>query len=105
LIQESGAGTAAKISDGTVDPKSSTDNGGLISYGFRVAVQLKGSTEVVILRNCTFGEYTTTLSNEAANDETINFVTMVDPVFLDGSVANATSPFTGGTSPTASADM
>ena len=47
LIKESGSGTIAKIADGTVDPKSST-NGSVVTYGYRVAVQLKGSTEVVI---------------------------------------------------------
>jgi hypothetical protein len=102
LIKESGSGTDAKIADGTVDPKSST-NGSVVTYGYRVAVQLKGSTEVVILRNCTFGEYTTSLSNDAANDETINFVTMVDPLFLDGAIAS--NVFTGGVEETAAADM
>ena len=103
LIKESGVGTGAKIADGTVDPKSSTNNTGAVCYGYRVAVQLKGTTEVVILRNCSFGEYTTSLSNDAANDETINFVTMVDPIFVTGALTG--NVFTGATAATASADM
>lgn len=112
LIVESGSTTESdmRIADGTVDPKSSTDEDGDVSYGYRVAVQLKGSTsntgsdgDVVILRNCTMGEYTTTLSADSADEETIQFVTAVKPLILHGDITS--NKFEGGTTQTAEADM
>ena len=103
------------ISDGTVDPKGSTD-GTNVCYGYRVAIQLKDASgaagankdgTVIVLRNCTIGEYTTTLSNDAADEETINFVTMVKPLFLNGleDTGGEAGLFKNGHTATLAADM
>ena len=102
-----------RISDGTVDPKSSTD-GTNVCYGYRVAIQLKDASgtdggnkdgTVIVLRNCTLGEYTTTLSNDAANEETISLMTMVKPLILNGAHDPGTNNFYGGVAHTAATDM
>jgi len=104
-----------RVADGTVDPKSSTDASGNICYGYRVAVQLKDASgssgankdgTVIILRNCTVGEYTTTLSNDAADDESISFATMVKPLILNGKHDPGTNNFHGdAVAATLAADM
>jgi len=104
------------IHDGTIDPKSSKDDSGDVSYGYRVAIQLKDASgtagankdgTVIVLRNCTVGEYTTTLSNDAADEETIGFVTMVKPLILNGleDSGGELGLFKAGTAPTLAADM
>jgi len=104
-----------RIADGTVDPKSTTD-GTNICYGYRVAIQLKDASgaagankdgTVIVLRNCTLGDYTTTLSNDAADEETIGFVTMVKPLILNGleDSGSELGLFKAGTTPTLAADM
>ena len=103
-----------RIADGTVDPKSSTDDSSNVCYGYRVAVQLKDSSgtdggnkdgTVIVLRNCTLGEYTTTLSNDAADDESISFTTMVKPLILNGKHDPGSNLFQGGKEATLAADM
>jgi len=112
LIKDSST-SDMKIADGTVDPKSSTD-GTNVSYGYRVAIQLKDSTgtdggnkdgTVIVLRNCTLGEYTTTLSNDSADEESIGFVTMVKPLILNGKHDPGSNLFQGGKEATPAADM
>ena len=102
-----------RIADGTVDPKSSTD-GTNVCYGYRVAIQLKDASgadggnkdgTVIVLRNCTLGDYTTTLSNDAADDETIGFTTMVKPLILNGKHDPGSNLFQGGKEATLAADM
>jgi hypothetical protein len=101
------------IADGTVDPKSSTD-GTNICYGYRVAIQLKDASgtdganrdgTVIVLRNCSFGEYTVTLSNDAADEETVSFVTMVKPLILNGKHDPGSNLFQGGKEATLAAEM
>ena len=108
LIKDSSTATM-RIADGTVDPKSSTD-GTNVSYGYRVAIQLKdasaddtGDGTVVVLRNCTLGQYTTTLSNDSANEESIELTTMVKPLILNGQ--HWSGNFSGGVTATPAADM
>ena len=98
------------ISDGTIDPKSSRDENDAVSYGYRVAIQLKAASAsnaqdgaVIILRNCSMGEYTTSMSNDSANDETVSFVSMVKHLILNG-VIDGTA-FDGGNTATAASDM
>lgn len=87
LIYDS-ANTKMTISDGTVDPKSTRAADDSVCYGYRVAIQLKAESvskdgTVLVLRNCTLGEYTTTISNDSANEETIEFSSMVSPLVLN----------------------
>ena len=104
-----------RIADGTVDPKSTTD-GTNVSYGYRVAIQLKDSSgtdgaskdgTVIVLRNCTLGAYTTTLSNESADEESIELVTMVKPLILNGmeDTGDELGLFKAGTTATPAVDM
>jgi hypothetical protein len=105
-----GAAGNMRIANGTTDPKSSTDDNSRVSYGYRVAIQLKGASSssdkdgtVLVLRNCSLGAYTHTVSNDAANDETIELVTMVAPLVLNG--VKATNIFAGGVEHTAATLM
>ena len=86
-----GASGNMRIANGSTDPKSSTDDNSAVSYGYRVAIQLKAASSasdkdgtVMVLRNCTLGEYTHTTSNDAANDESLTFVSMVAPLIING---------------------
>ena len=38
----------------------------------------------MVLRNCTLGEYTHTTTNDAANEESLTFVSMVAPLIING---------------------
>ena len=103
-------GSSILIHDGTIDPKSSLDDGGTIGYGYRVAIQLKAASSgsatdgaVVVLRNCSLGEYTHTVSADTANEESITFTSGVSPLILNGLMA--TNVFDGGETATAAVDM
>ena len=105
-----GASANMRIANGTTDPKSSTDDNDKVSYGYRVAIQLKAASSatdkngtVIILRNCSLGEYTHTTSNDAANDETITFVSMVAPLIVNG--VKTGNVFDGCETATDAADM
>ena len=105
-----GASANMRIANGSTDPKSSTDDNGAVSYGYRVAIQLKAASSssakdgtVMILRNCSLGEYTHTPSNDAANDETITFVSMVAPLIVNG--VKTGNVFDGCETATDAADM
>ena len=104
------AGSDMKLADGTVDPKSSRDESDNVCYGYRVAIQLKADSTgtakdgaVVVLRNCTMGEYSVALSNDAADEETIQFVSMVKPLILNGVLDGAA--FDGGNTATPATEM
>ena len=103
-------GSSNLIHDGTIDPKSSLDDGGTIGYGYRVAVQLKAASSgsatdgaVVVLRNCSLGEYTHTVSADTANEESITFTSGVSPLILNGLLTG--NVFDGGQEATAATDM
>ncbi|MDP6583455.1 MAG: hypothetical protein QF535_02280 [Anaerolineales bacterium] len=92
LIANAG-GTAMLIADGTVDPKSSTDDGDGQCFGFRVFVELKAATgtdgangdgEVLVVPNCQMMEYGHTLANESANEETLTLTSQVKPFIVNG---------------------
>ena len=98
------------IHDGTIDPKSTLDSNSTISYGYRVAIQLKADSTgtaddgtVIVLRNCSLGDYTHTLSNDAANEESVTFVSMVSPLITSGRKTG--NVFDGCETATAAADM
>lgn len=104
-----GLASATTISSGTTDPKS-TVVGTAVVYGYRVFVQLKADSTgtandgaVIALRNATYAEYTTTMSNDSANEETLNFVSMVEPLLLSGH--KTSNKFTGGTTATTQTEM
>ena len=116
LIKDSST-SDMRIADGTVDPKSSTEasNPAKVCYGYRVAVQLKDASgsdgankdgTVIILRNCTLSDYSVTLSNDSADEETFTLVTMVKPIIRNGKHDPGTNNFHGdAVAATAAADM
>ena len=53
-------------------------------FGFRLHVQLKASNEVVSIPNCVFAEKSTSLSADGVQEETLTFISHVDPFFDDG---------------------
>ena len=112
LIKDSSSADM-RIADGTVDPKSSTD-GTNVTYGYRVAVQLKDASgsdgankdgTVIILRNCTLSDYSVTLSNDSADEETFTLVTMVKPLISNGIHSGENDNFSGVVTPTTAGNM
>jgi len=98
LIEDSDGSSGMRVADGTVDPKSALDDGtpAELSYGYRVFVELKaestasaGDGVVLIIPNCTMMEYSSTVSNDAANEETFTFTSMVKPIIFNGDVDGA----------------
>ena len=85
------------ISDGTVDPKSTKGDmgsGSNQSFGYRVYVELKGDStgtagdgEVLVIPNCHFMEYSSSVSNESANEESFTLQSQVKPFIWNGTKA------------------
>jgi hypothetical protein len=105
-----------RIADGTVDPKSTKDAQSNVCYGYRVAIQLKDATgtgpdgsnkdgTVLVLRNCTLGDYTVTMSNDSANEESFTLSTMVKPLIGNGLHHDGNGNFHGLVAETLEADM
>ena len=88
------------LNDATIDPKSATDDTSSQCYGWRVFIELKaesstgaGDGTVLIIPNCTMMDYSGTVSNDAANEETFTFSSMVKPRVMNSEkVAVTTSP-------------
>ena len=78
--------SAAKISSGTKSPKDHTD-GTNVTFGYRVHVQLKGSTEVISVPACQITGHSITLNADGTTEETMEFTSSVMPIQL----ANATA--------------
>ena len=85
LVYQSSS-TSNVLNDATIDPKSATDDTSNQCYGWRVFIELKGESstgagdgEVLIIPNCTMMEYSSTVANESANEETFTFTSMVKP--------------------------
>jgi hypothetical protein len=81
------------ISDGTTDPKTTLDDAGTAKqcFGYRVFVELKpesatdaGDGEVLVIPNCMFSEYSHTVSNESANEESFTLTSQVKPFIYNG---------------------
>ena len=104
-----GLRTATTVADGSTDPKSAVVGSNVV-YGYRVAIQLKGDSTgsandgaVIVLRNAMYGSYASTMSNDSANEETLTFSSMVEPLLLSG--AKSTNVFQGGVTATTQAEM
>ncbi len=100
LIEDSDGTSGMRVADGTVDPKSAQDDGATpeLCYGYRVFVELKAETTasagdgvVLIIPNCTMMEYSSTVSNDAANEETFTFSSMVKPIIYNGDTSGTNS--------------
>ena len=104
-----GVRTATTIADGSTDPKSAVVGSDVV-YGYRIAIQLKGDSTgsandgaVIVLRNAMYGSYASTLNNDSANEETLTFSSMVEPLLLSG--AKTGNIFTGGVTATTQGEM
>jgi len=79
--------TTMKIADGSVDPKSALDDTSAQCYGFRVFVELKGTSDdtgtVLVIPNCTVMDYSGSVSNDSANEETFTLSSMVKPILMN----------------------
>ena len=66
-----------------------------------------GDGVVLVIPNCTMMEYSSTVSNEAANEETFTFSSMVKPIIYNGDVDGAScyGVNTVATQQTTAADM
>jgi hypothetical protein len=69
--------------DGLADGRAQPDYTG---YGYRVYLKFAtGATgETFILPNCCITEYSTSMSPDASQEETITLMSYVDPIILDG---------------------
>jgi len=74
-----GLKNSTTISSGSSDPKNTQDTGGNISYGYRLHVLLKASGQVISIPNCTLMSHAVTVANDAANEETVEFMSTVKP--------------------------
>ena len=67
-------------------------------YGYRVHVMLKTAGEIISFAACTMSSYSTSLNADGITEETIEFITHVDP-YVDGdntdgdATATGSSPF------------
>ena len=69
--------------DGLADGRQQPDYTG---YGFRVYLKFATGTsgETFVLPNCCITDYTTSMSPDATQEESITLMSYVDPIILDG---------------------
>ena len=69
--------------DGLADGRQQPDYTG---YGYRIYLKFATGTsgECFILPNCCITEYSTSMSPDASQEESITFISYVDPIILDG---------------------
>ena len=60
-------------------------------HGYRLHVQLKGSTEVITFRNMTMSEHAVTLNADGVQEESITFMGHVTPLVEAAGVKTVTS--------------
>jgi hypothetical protein len=58
-----------------------------LQYGYRLAVQLKESEEVITLRNCVLADYTVALGADSVQEETLTFISYTDPLIDTAAVS------------------
>ena len=105
LIEDSDGTSGMRVADGTVDPKSTLDDHASTPeqcYGYRVFIELKADSSgtandgvVLIIPNCTMMEYSSTVANESANEETFGFTSMVKPLVYNGDTSGTNSSYSG----------
>tara|TARA_R110000824_G_scaffold67351_1_gene174336 strand:- start:101 stop:721 length:621 start_codon:yes stop_codon:yes gene_type:complete len=65
------AGSATNVYTGLEKPT--------VNYGYRLHIQLNTGGEIFCLRNCQITGHTTTISVDGVQEETLEFMSMVDP--------------------------
>jgi len=61
------------------------------SYGYRLAVQLSSATEVITLPNCVMSDKSTSLNADGVSEETLTFITSVEPLIDTVAYVTATT--------------
>jgi hypothetical protein len=54
-----------------------------VSYGYRLHVKMKNGTEIFVLRNCCVTAHTVSLNVDGTTEETMEFMSYVDPLIVD----------------------
>jgi hypothetical protein len=54
-----------------------------VGYGYRLHMKLKNSTEIFVVRNCCVTGHTVSLNADGTTEETLEFMSYVDPVICD----------------------
>jgi hypothetical protein len=92
---DSGGGSGMNIASGITDPKATVDdvsNTDKSCYGYRVYLALKeessGLGEIFIIPNCIFSEYSTTMANETANEESFTLTSQCEPIIWNGTLVS-----------------
>ena len=70
----------AKISNGRFSPLDHKDSSGVITYGYRVYIQLKDAVECIAVPNCVITGHSVTLNGDGTTEETMEFMSNVDPI-------------------------
>jgi hypothetical protein len=65
------AGVASNTHDGLIKPD--------VEWGYRIHVQLKASTEILCIQNCTVTSYSVTVNPDGITEETMEFTSHVTP--------------------------
>ena len=89
-----GLKTGTAIASGITDPKNTTDGAGNISYGYRLHILLETSGQVFTIPNCSLMSHAVTTSNDAANEETVEFMSTVKPIVSTTSLGYNTTATT-----------
>ena len=61
------------------------------NWGYRVHVQLKGTEEIIAIRNACISEYSVTPSADGVTEESITFYSNVEPIYDDAPYATVTA--------------
>ena len=54
-----------------------------VNYGYRLHVKMKNGTEIFVLRNCCVTGHTLSLNVDGTTEETMEFMSYVDPLIVD----------------------
>tara|TARA_R100001443_G_C3339896_1_gene174242 strand:+ start:433 stop:1113 length:681 start_codon:yes stop_codon:yes gene_type:complete len=71
--------SGSKMSDGLLAPKDHLQSSD-VSFGYRIHVQLQGSTEVISVPGCQITGHTVTLNADGTTEETMEFASHCDPM-------------------------
>ena len=82
LRYNSSASPAAhEISNGLTNPKDHTDSTSTnCTFGYRVFIVMKQGTEVIAVPNCTVTGHTVSLNADGTTEETLEFMSNIDPI-------------------------
>ena len=81
--------TAGNCARWGLESESTTIRGGLaepdVKFGYRVFIQLKSTAEIIAIHNCQMTGHTVSLNADGTQEETIEFVSQVQPMIYTAS--------------------